>query len=73
LVDQRIKEATFAFRRAFALCPANSNAAYRCQNLLGGEKHFDDAILVVEAALKLDPENAAFPSLLDQLKSMKKK
>lgn len=69
--DRMVKEADFACRQAFALCPASPNAAYHCVNLLAGEKRFDDAILVVEAALKLEPENAAFPNLLEQLKKMK--
>jgi hypothetical protein len=65
------KETDFAYRQAFALCPASPNVVYHCANVLGGEKRFDDAIWVVDAALKLDPENATFPSLLELLKKMK--
>jgi len=71
--ERMLKEADFAFRQAVTLAPRNPEGVYRYANLLAGEKRFDDAILVVESALRLDPENAFLPDLLEQLKIMKGK
>lgn len=70
--DRMAKEGDLAYRQAFALCPANPLATYHCAGLLIGERRFDGAIVVVEAALELDPDNAGFANLLEQLKKMKK-
>jgi hypothetical protein len=71
--ERMLKEADFAFRQSFALCPRSPEAVFRYAGLLLGEKRFDDAILIMETAKSLDPENAQFPGLLEQLKRMKGK
>jgi hypothetical protein len=56
--ERMLKEADFAFRQASALCPSSPEAVFRYINLLLGEKlgqkRLDDAILVVQAAVKLE-------------------
>jgi hypothetical protein len=57
--ERLLKEADFAFRQAFVLCPASPVAVFRYTNLLLGQKRLDEAILVADAAVKL--EGAAKP------------
>src|SRR5262249_29586522 len=52
--ERMLKEADFAFRQAFVLCPGSPEAVYRYINLLAGQERLDDAILVVEAAVRLE-------------------
>src|SRR5262249_14181374 len=52
--ERMLKEADFAFRQAFLLCPSSPEAVFRYINLLLGEKRLDDAILLVEAAVRLE-------------------
>lgn len=72
--ERMLKEAGHAFRQAFALCPSSPEVVFRYTSLLAarGERCLDDATLIVETALKVDPEHAQFPCLLEQLKKMKK-
>jgi hypothetical protein len=49
-----LKEADFAFRQALVLCPGSPEAVFRYINLLLGQKRLDDAILVAEAAVRLE-------------------
>jgi hypothetical protein len=67
------KEADFAFRQAFVLCPVSPEALFRYVNLLLSANRVDDARLLVETTLKLDPKNGQVQSLLDQLKNFKSK
>ncbi len=66
------READFALRQAVAVCPYSPEAVFRYTTLLAAQERLDDAILVVETALKVDPENAQLPNWLEQLKKMKK-
>lgn len=52
--ERMLKEADFAFRQALALCPGSPEAVFRYINLLVGQKRLDEAILVTEAATKLE-------------------
>ena len=63
------KEADFAFRQAFALCPTSPEALYRYVTLLLSSNRADEARLLAETSLKLDPKNAQVQSLLEQLKN----
>ena len=49
-----LKEADFAFRQAFVLCPRSPEVVFRYVNLLAQQKQVDEAILLVEAAVKLE-------------------
>ncbi len=71
--ERMLKEADFAFRQAFALCPRSAEAVFRYFTLLSGQRRLDDAILLVESALKLEPEmNGVLSYWLEQLKKVKK-
>ena len=52
-----LEEADFAFRQAFVLCPTSPEAVFRYVNLLLGQKRIDEAILLVEAAVKLEDKS----------------
>src|SRR5206468_2655649 len=51
------KEADFAFRQAFAICPTSPEVLFRYVNLLLSEKRIDEALWIGEAARKASPEN----------------
>lgn len=50
------KASDFAFRQAFAICPSSPEALYRYINVLAGERRYSDAILIAQAAQKVDPK-----------------
>ena len=52
-----LKEAEFTFLQAFAFCPYSPEAVFRYAQLLLQLHRFDDALLVAETCLKLDPYN----------------
>lgn len=60
------READFAFRQAFALCPFSPEAVFRYVNLLVPQKRFSEALLVAEAAAKLQP-GEQFHNLIKEL------
>jgi hypothetical protein len=59
--DRMLQEADFAFRQAFALCPSSPEAVFRYINLLLGQRRLNDAILVTEAAVKLEESDKQGP------------
>jgi len=65
------KEADFAFRQAYVLCPVSPEALFRYANLLLSENRIDDAILLTQTTLKLDPTNMMVKNLLDNLRTLK--
>ena len=66
------READFAFRQAFALCPSSPEAVFRYVSLLTEEKRFDDALLIAETASKIDPANGQLDNLVQEIERMKK-
>jgi hypothetical protein len=54
--ERMLKEADFAFRQALVLCPGSPEAVFRYINLLVSQKRLDEAILVIEVAVKLEEE-----------------
>jgi hypothetical protein len=66
-----LKEADFAFRQAFALCPSNPEALFRYVTLLLQSHRFDDALLIAQTFLKVDPQNEQARGLLENVKSYK--
>jgi thioredoxin-like negative regulator of GroEL len=71
-VRQRMmKEAEFAFRQAFALCPYNLEVLFRYVNLLTSQLRFDEALVLARTSLKLDPFNAQFSDLIKRLEDWK--
>jgi hypothetical protein len=67
-----LKEADLAFRQAFALCPYSPEAVFRYVNLLLQVNRPDDALLVAQACLKLDPDNGQFKDLVNKIQACKK-
>jgi Flp pilus assembly protein TadD len=66
---QMIREADFAFRQAFAMCPYNPEVLFRYVNLLVSPEvqRFDDALLLAETSRKLDPYNSGLIDLVNRL------
>ena len=70
--EQRLREqADFAFRQAFAMCPASPEAVFRYAQFLLQGKRVDDAILVAETASRVDPSNQQVKGLISSLKAYK--
>jgi thioredoxin-like negative regulator of GroEL len=67
-----LKEADFTFRQAFAFCPYSPEAVFRYAQLLLQLRRFDDALLVAETCLKLDPYNGQVRGLVENVKQYKK-
>jgi hypothetical protein len=66
------REAEFAFKQAYALCPCSPEALYRYVNLLVQHGRADEALLLARTSLSLEPSNPALPQLVRQLERMKK-
>jgi tetratricopeptide (TPR) repeat protein len=66
-----LREAEFTFRQAFAFCPYSPEALFRYVNLLLPLNRVDDALLLAETCLKLDPYNAQVIGLVGNLQSIK--
>jgi hypothetical protein len=62
--------ANFAFRQAFALCPSSPEVVFRYVNLLIQQGQIDEALLLVQAAGKIDPSNGHFENLARELERM---
>jgi beta-lactamase regulating signal transducer with metallopeptidase domain len=69
--DRMTKEADFAFRQAYALCPYSPETLYRYVQLLVSNSRFDDAILLARTSSKLGPSNGQFQMLLAELEKMR--
>jgi tetratricopeptide (TPR) repeat protein len=67
-----VQEADFSFRQAFALCPDSPEALFRYAQLLLQLNRMDDAVLITQAFLKVDPQNGQARGLLESVKSYKK-
>jgi len=66
-----VQEADFAFRQAFALCPSSPEAVFRYVQLLMQFNRMDEALLVAQTSLKLDPGDRQFTGLVESLRSFK--
>jgi beta-lactamase regulating signal transducer with metallopeptidase domain len=71
--QRMMKEADYAFRQAYALCPTSPETLFRYVNLLITSGRAKDALLIAETSLKFDPNNGQIKSLIDNLKSFKPK
>ena len=65
------KAADLAFRQAFALCPYSPEAIFRYTNLLVDGGRLDEAILIAETAIKIEPGNRQLRNLVSELQRMK--
>lgn len=69
--EQRLmKEADFALRQSYALCPYSPEALHKYVTLLLSSNRIADALLVAETSLKFDPTNPVFLTYADQLRRM---
>ena len=66
-----LREAEFTFRQSFAFCPYSPEAVYRYVNLLLQLNRLDDALLIAQTCLKLDPYNGSVIGLVNNLQSIK--
>ncbi len=71
--QRMIKEADFAFKQAFAFCPYSPEAVVRYVQLLVSPalNRFDDALLIAQTCLRLDPNNAQVIGMVQSLKQVK--
>jgi beta-lactamase regulating signal transducer with metallopeptidase domain len=66
--DRMVREADFAFRQAWALCPYSPEAVFRYVNLLLSQNRTSDALLIAETAASIDEENGQLRDLAKKLK-----
>jgi tetratricopeptide (TPR) repeat protein len=66
-----IRETDFAFKQSFAFCPYSPEAVYRYVNFLLPLGRLDDALLVAQTCLKLDPFNDGVKDLVKTLQGFK--
>jgi len=69
--ERLLKEADFSFKQAFAFCPYSPEAVFRYMQVLLAANRLDDAILIVETAQKLDPNNGQLGETLGRLRAFK--
>ena len=65
-----LREADFAYKQAFALCPYSPEAVFRFINLLLHTRRNADALLVAETCLRLDPYNGQAKAAVDSIRAM---
>ena len=66
-----LKEAEFTFRQAFAFCPYNGEALIRYVNVLLPLNRVDEAMLLTQTSLKLDPYNTLLIAWMNNLRDIK--
>jgi tetratricopeptide (TPR) repeat protein len=66
-----VRETDFAFKQAFAFCPYSPEAVFRYVNFLLQFNRLDDALIVAQTCLKLDPFNDQVKNLIRQLQEFK--
>ncbi|MEK7707117.1 MAG: DUF2723 domain-containing protein, partial [Verrucomicrobiota bacterium] len=73
--NRLFREADFTFRQAFAFCPYSPEAVFRYVQLLTQPQigRFEDALIVAETCLKLDPYNGQVIGLVNQLRDTVKR
>jgi len=70
--QRMLKEADFAYRQAFALCPYSPEAVFRYVMLLVRLQRMDDALIVARTCFEFDPKNQGVESLVHQVEEIKK-
>jgi tetratricopeptide (TPR) repeat protein len=66
-----VRETDFAFKQSFAFCPYSPEAVFRYVNFLLQFNRLDDALIVAQTCLKLDPFNDQVKNLIRQLQEFK--
>jgi hypothetical protein len=74
--ERMVREADFAFRQAWALCPDSPEAAFRYVNLLMEQNRIADALVVAETAAQMPAnqgkDGGQIRTLAEQLKKFQK-
>ena len=65
-----VRQADLAFRQGFALCPYSPEVVFRYVNFLLQFNRVEDARLVAQTAVHLDPKNNTFKDLLQTIQTM---
>ena len=72
--ERMLREADFAFRQAWALCPYSPEATYRYIDFLQGQNRLEDALKLAETAAAMPQikglDNGQMAALVKQLKDM---
>jgi tetratricopeptide (TPR) repeat protein len=66
-----VRETDFAFKQSFAFCPYSPEAVFRYVNFLLQYNRLEDALIVAQTCLKLDPFNDSVKGLIKQLQEFK--
>jgi hypothetical protein len=66
--ERMTKAADLAYRQAFALCPRAPELVFRYVQTLVKARRTDDALLVAQTALRIEPENATFQGLVRRVR-----
>jgi tetratricopeptide (TPR) repeat protein len=69
--QKMMREADFAYKQSFAFCPYSPEAVFRYVQLLIGTGRLDDALVVADTCLTLDPNNGSVEVLDKQLHDLK--
>ena len=67
--QRMLREAEFAFKQALAFCPYSPEAVFRYVQLLIALNRVNDALLIAETCLSLDPYNGQVDGLVRNLRS----
>lgn len=72
LRQRLMREAEFAWKQSFAFCPYSPEAVFKFASLLlAMPGRLDDARLITQTALELDPNNDQFKYLMEQISKYK--
>jgi len=67
-----LKETEFALRQAFAFCPYNIEVVGHYIQFLANFHRFDDALLIANTCLELDPNNAQVAGIIKTIQTWKR-
>jgi tetratricopeptide (TPR) repeat protein len=70
-MNSLLRETDFAFKQSFAFCPYSPEAVYRYVNFLLQFGRLDDALIIAQTCLKLDPYNDQIIDLIKRLEDFK--
>ncbi len=70
-MNSLVRETDFAFKQSFAFCPYSPEAVYRYVNFLLQLGRLDDALIVAQTCMKLDPYNGQITDLIQKLGEFK--
>ena len=65
------READFAFKQAFVLCPYSPETVTRYVTLLANSGRVDDALAIAETCREFDEDNPFTVNLIEQIRAMK--